>query len=78
MAHPILHEAQVRPRVQEEGGGVILPLAQGGLQGGDLVPAQGVDPRERALDAADGQPLLRELRIVPCNRPTSDARNPCR
>ena len=41
-----------------------LALAQVSLQGRDLVRAEGVDPRQGALDAADGQALLREIQVL--------------
>ena len=41
-----------------------MPLAEIGLQRGDLVRAEGVDPWQGSFQALNGHPLLREVQIV--------------
>jgi hypothetical protein len=43
---------------------VTLPLAEIGLECFDFIRAEGVDPRQGAFDAVNGQPLLLEVHIV--------------
>jgi hypothetical protein len=52
------------PLREKERGGMALPRAEVGLEGRDLIGAPGLDPRQGALHAADGQPLLRKVQVV--------------
>ena len=41
-----------------------MPLAEVGLERGDLIRAEGIDPWQGSFEAMNGQPLLREVQIV--------------